>query len=502
MSTSSRVIKNTAYLYAKMGITMFVSLYTTRLILSSLGASDFGIFNVVGGAISMLGFLNSTMANATQRFMSFAEGEGKIETKRKIFNVSMVLHLAIAAITVFILIIAMYPLFNGVLNIEPNRVSAAIVIYLSLVFSTVLTIINVPYDAVMNAHENMLYYSIVGIFESMLKLAVAFCCVYTKGDKLIVYGMLMAFIPLITLSIMKVYCHRRYKECIIAPRHYWDVSLVKSIAKFFGWNFLTAISSLFSAQGISIVLNHYYGTVLNASQGIANQLNGMLSSFSLNMKKALNPVIAKSAGAGNLNTMNQAAIWGCKYSALLTMFFSIPLSLEIGYVLRIWLKVVPMWATTFVVFQLITTIIEQMAGSASAAIYALGDIKHYAIWKSVMNASPVLITLYAFHMGGSPIWVYIPMIVVWAIGGDIVMIYFAKRKCGFSVLEYIRQVVLPLCTIALSMLICGCLSLYFFEEGLVRLLMTCALTTSGMGIAGMLFLTNKERAYLQQFVGR
>ncbi len=268
-----------------MGITVFISLYTTRLILESLGASDFGVFNIIGGAIVMLGFLNSTLANATQRFMSYAEGEGNLLKKKKVFNVSIVLHAGVALATGIILLIAMYPFFHGVLNIPSERVFAAKIIYLCTLLSTLLTIVNVPYDAIMNAHENMLYYSLVGIFESLLKLLVAFACVYTSSDKLILYGILMALIPFITLSIMKIYCHRKYEECVFGLHRYWDVSLVKQITSFFSWNFLTAISSLASFYGTGLVLNHFFGTVLNAAQGIANQVNGQLSNFSLNLMK-------------------------------------------------------------------------------------------------------------------------------------------------------------------------------------------------------------------------
>lgn len=492
MSTSSRVIKNTGYLYVKMGITMFVSLYTTRLILASLGASDFGVFNVVGGAIAMLGFLNSTLANATQRFMSYTEGQGQMGKKRQIFNVSLVLHLLIAGVTVVLLLAAMYPFFHGIFNIEPDRVFAAKVVYLSLIFSTFLTIVNVPYDAVMNAHENMLYYSVIGILESLLKLAVALIVVHSSSDKLILYGLLMACIPLITLSIMKAYCHRRYEECVIAPRRYWDGALVRQIAGFFGWNFLTAISSLLSAQGIGIVLNHFFGSVLNAAQGVANQVNGVLSNFSANMMKALNPVITKSAGAGDIDAMNRASIAGCKFSALLTMLFGIPLSIEVHYVLGVWLKDVPDWAAVFVVLQLVQSIIVQMAASASTAVYAQGDIKQYAIWKSVMNAMPLILTWIAFRMGGGPIWLYIPMIIVWAIGGDVVIVHYARKNCGLEVSEYLNKVVLPLSGTAVIMLAFGVASYYLLEPGFVRLVVTCAATTLGMSVALIAFATTRE----------
>ena len=297
-STANRVIKNTGYLYAKMAITMFVSLYTTRLILNALGASDFGIYNIVGGAIAMLGFLNASMAGATQRFMSYAEGEGDKEKQKYIFNISVVLHAGIAVFVAVVLLVAGYFFFNGILNIPTERIGAAKVVYLSLIISTLLTVMNVPYDAVMNAHENMRYYALVGILESFLKLAVAFVCVYASGDKLIVYGILMACIPLLTLNVMKVYCHKHYDECVIKPRKYWNRGLMKEMTSFAGWSFVGSMGSIVGNYGVGIVLNNFFGTILNAALGIANQLNGMLLFFSNSMLKALNPVIVKKLGEG------------------------------------------------------------------------------------------------------------------------------------------------------------------------------------------------------------
>ncbi|MBR0029848.1 MAG: hypothetical protein IJP93_04225 [Bacteroidales bacterium] len=477
MSTATRIMKNSGFLYIRMGINLFISLYTTRLLLASLGASDFGIFNIVGGAIAMLGFLNSTLVNATQRFTSYSLGAGDLEESKKIFNISIVLHLLIGLVTVLLLLGVMYPLFHGILNIEPDRIYAAKVVYYSLIVSTFLTVINVPYDAVMNAHENMLYYSVLGVFEALLKLGIAFCCVYTSKDKLIVYGVLMAAIPLVTLSIMKFYCHRHYEECIIAPRRYWDSSKVKGILSFSGWNFLTAISSLFSAQGIGIVLNHFFGTVLNAAQGIAQQLNGYMSSFSANMMKALNPVIVKKAGSNDFDSMNRYMVSGCKFSALLIMFFSIPCMIEMPYVLRLWLKDIPEWTVLFCILQLVQTIIVQMAGSAATAVYAQGQIKWYAIWKSLMNAAPVILTYIAFKAGGGPAWLYIPMIVVWGIGGDLVIVAYAHKLCGLPLGDYLRGCVLPLAGIAACMLLFGYLPSLLMEKGFLRLLL-CALLTS------------------------
>lgn len=497
MSTSTRVIKNTGFLYVKMGITMFVSLYTTRLILASLGASDFGIFNVVGGAIGLLGFLNSTLANATQRFMSYAEGEGVLENKKRIFNISISLHIIIAIATAILLLGVMYPLFNGILNIPTERLFAAKIIYMSLIFSTLLTIVNVPYDAVMNAHENMLYYSIVGVFESLLRLGVAFACVYTSSDKLILYGVLMAIIPLVTLSIMKLYCHRKYEECVLAPFKYWETATVKQIAAFSGWNFLTAISSLFSAQGLGLVLNHFWGTRLNAAQGIANQLNGQLSAFSVTMLKALNPVIVKNAGARNIDAMNRTTMAGCKFSALLIMLFAVPFMFEMPYILSLWLKTVPEWTVTFCVLQLVQTIICQMANPAATAVYAQGNIKGYAIYKSIMNILPLFLSFVSFEFGASPIWLYIPMIVVWAIGGDIVIVRYAQKKCALKIADYLTTVCKPVASVCCCMVLLGMTVCLFLDTGMLRLVLTFVLSTMGL-LVGMYFfgMNNTEKQIL------
>ena len=503
MSTAARVVKNTGFLYVKMGITILVSLYTLRILLASLGAADYGIFTIVGGAIMMLGFLNSTMANATQRFMSYAEGEGDLEKKKQIFNVSMILHVFIALLTCVLLLIVFFPLFNGILNIQPERVYAAKVVYFCLIFSTLLTIVNAPYDAVMNAHENMLYYSIIGIFESILKLMIAFYCVYTLYDKLIVYGLLMAMVPVITLTIMKVYCHKHYEECVIAPRRYWDYSLVKRIATFSGWNFLTAVSSLLTFQGLGVVLNHFFGTVLNAAHGIAQQVNSQLSQFSVNMMKALNPVIVKNAGAGNYDMMNKTTIAGCKFSTYIMLFFAIPLMIEMPYVLKIWLVDVPEWTILFCILQIVVGIICQMANSASTAVYAQGDIKWYAIYKSVMNILPLILAYISFALGGVPYWLYVPMVVIWGIGGDIVIVRYAQKQCGLPVMQFVKGVLCPVLGVSVVMLLMGTLMTVLFEESFFRLLSSCVMTTVGLAISLLSFgMSKEERCRVIELVKR
>ena len=343
----------------KMGITMFISLYTTRLILNSLGTTDFGIFNIIGGSIAMLGFLNAAMASATQRFMSYSEGEGNKEKQKRIFNVSIILHFVISFIIAIILIIAGYFFFNGILNIPEERKFAAQTIYGSLIISTMFTVMAVPYDATMNTHENMKYYAIIGVFESLLKLIVAvFVCVYTTTDKLIIYGFLMACIPIIILIIMCIYCHHHYEECVINIQKYWDKTIMKELTNFAGWNFLSTSSSMIGNYGLGIIINHFFGALLNAAQGITNQINGQILTLSNNLIKATNPIIGKSAGKQDLSLLQKATVESTRATTILYSMVAIPLFLYTPYIMACWLKNVPEWTILFVRLVIICNLIE------------------------------------------------------------------------------------------------------------------------------------------------
>lgn len=443
MSTASRIIKNTGWLYAKMAITMFISLYTTRLILNALGAVDFGIYAIVGGAIGMLGFLNGAMSSATQRFMSYAEGQGNQERQIGIFNVSIVIHLCLALVIAAVLTIAGFVYFNGVLNIPENRMFAAKVVYGCLIFSTFLTVINVPYEAVMNAHENMRYYALVGILESLLKLAVAVICVKVCYDKLVVYGILMAFIPVFTLTIMKIYCHKKYSECLLKPFKYFEKDIAKDMLGFTGWNFFGSASSLIGNYGNGIVLNHFYGAALNAATGVANQLNGLLLVFSNNMLKALNPIITKSEGAGNRESMLKYATTGCKYSFALLAFFAIPFIIEMEFIQHKWLKNVPSWAVLFAQLQIVRTLIEQLTISYGTAIAAEGKIAKYNVVLSVLNLLPVSLLFILFSNGFAPVTMYVLNISIFGILVALVKVFFAKKNCGLKYSIFVKKILFP-----------------------------------------------------------
>ncbi|ORL43740.1 MATE family efflux transporter [Zunongwangia atlantica] len=476
MSSANRVIKNTGFLYAKMGITMFISLATTRLVLNALGAADFGIFNVVGGAIAMLGFLHAAMSTATQRFMSFYEGKGEKDKQKHIFNVSLVLHFLIAIGLGLILLVAGYFFFNGVLNIAPDRIYAAKVVYGSLIVSTMFTVMSVPYEAVLNAHENMLYYSIVGVIESLLKLAVALIVVNYVGDKLELYGLLTACIPLLVLTVMRIYCHKKYSECVLAPKKYWEPILMKEMTSFAGWNLFGTASGMISQYGIGIVLNTFYGTILNAAHGIANQLSGQLMAFSNNMMKAVNPVIVKSEGGGNRDKMLKTSLFSAKLSFLMLAFFAIPFMIETPYILKIWLKNVPPWAILFVRLQLFRSLIEQLTIMIGRTISAQGNIRNFMKIKSILNVLPIVLTYLLFIYDFPPFYMYVVWILCWGVFGGCVTLYFANRNCGLSYQSFYEIVFKPVLLLFLIITTIGCIASYCMEPGILRLFIVTVVT--------------------------
>lgn len=482
-----------------MGFTMFVSLYTTRLILNGLGASDFGIFNIVGGAIAMLGFLNAAMANATQRFMSYAEGEGNKDKQKQIFNISIILHTVIAVFMGITLIIVGHWFFNGILTLPENRLFAAKIVYLSLIVSTVFTVMSVPYDAMINAHENMRYYAFVGIFESILKLSVAAICICTHYDKLILYGILMASIPLITMTLLRVYCHRQYEECIIAPIQHFSKSLIKEMTSFAGWAFLTSISSMWAQYGLGIIVNHFFGVILNAAQGIATQVAGMLQNFSYNIMKAVNPVLVKSEGAHDRQRLQYIAFFGCRVSFWIMAMFEIPMILLAPYILQIWLVDVPTWAVLFTQLQLILSMSDQLFSSVYSAVYAEGNIKNYAIVKSILNILPLPVTYILYQQGFPPYWLYITWILFWGVLGGSTAIWFGHKSVQLSIKSFAKTVIIPcLAVCALSItpfIICQ----IFCDSAFIDWFMT-AICVLIMIVGGWFYiLQREERTKIAQF---
>lgn len=472
MQAAHRVAKNTGILYVRMAITVFISLYATRLILAALGVADFGLFNVVGGVIAMLGFLNSSMAAATQRFMSFAQGAGDVEKVKRIFNMSTVLHAGIAVLMVLVLEIAGYFFFNGILNITPDRVEVAKIIYHFMVASTFFTVLSVPYEAVITSHENMLFYAILGILESVLKLGIALFITYSAFDHLVAYGFLMAALSIFLLILRRIYCHRYYAECELNFRKHYEKPLLHEISTYAGWSLLGSASSMIANYGQGIVINIFFGTLVNAAQSIAAQVSGQLGVFSLTLSKALNPLIDKSEGAGNREKMLKATLGGTKISFFLLSFLYIPFLIKMPYILSLWLTNVPEFTVVFCRLLLIRNLIEQFYIPLTNALGAVGKIKKYQIVSSLLNTIPIIVSYVFFSLGFPPFTLYLAFILFSSIMLFNV-IYFAKINCDLSVPEFLQNVLFKCITAFIISLAVSCIPVLTISNIFIQFVAVC-----------------------------
>lgn len=456
MSTSQRVIKNTIYLYVRTIVSLLLGVFTTRILLEALGESDFGLYNVVGGSISMLGFLSASLSSATQRFLNIAEGEGNKAKIKLYFNNSIIIHWMLAGIMIFIFLIAGLFFFNGILNIPDGKYNDALIVYACLLISTVFSITIVPYEAEINAHENMLFFSIVGIIDVVLKFSIAVAVLYYNSDKLIFYSILMAAESVVLRYICQIYCRRKYEECKdINFRQSYDIGIIKQMTSFAGWNLLNIASGMISLFGMNIVVNHYFGTNVNAAMGIATQLSGVMMGLSANMIKAVAPVIMKFEGGSLHERMLQYSYASCKFSYLIFSFCCIPVLFFINPILSLWLTVVPKWTAIFCIILIISTLIEQLTVVLYQSIMAGGDIKSYNIAKSISNILPIIISIIMFQYGDfKPYWILINWGIYKGIIGGIVNIYYSHLKLKLELIKYINNVLIPifLCTVVVCVL--------------------------------------------------
>jgi O-antigen/teichoic acid export membrane protein len=497
MQKTNKVAKNTIILYVQMAITVLISLYTTRLVLSALGTSDFGLFNIVGGVIAMLMFLSAAMASASQRFMSFSSGQGDIVNQRQIFNISLKMHILIAVIMVVLLEILGFFLFDGILNIAQTRVETAQFIFQCLIVSTFFTIISVPYDAVVIADENMLFVAVIRILEVLLKFLIAIFITYVTQDRLYIYGLLMALIPIVLFFIRQFYGHWQYDEVVINFTKYKNKSLFKKMFGFAGWSFMGSSTSMITNYGQGIVVNIFFGTQVNAAQGISGQVSGQLGAFANIMLRALNPVLAKSEGAGNRDLMLKASMIGSKYSFYLLVFFYVPVMIEMPYVFEFWLKEVPKYAVVFCTLLLVRNLIEQLFLTLSSSIAAVGDIKQYQIISSILNFFPLVITYFFFSISFEPQIMYI-IFIGYACLKALIVLFYSKKKCGLSISSFATKVVIPCVFVFASTYLLALIPTYLMEVGFYRFLIVCITSVlSFFSLVWFIGLAQNERSMIR-----
>lgn len=491
MSTSKRVVKNTFYLYGKIVITSVCLIFSTRYILQGLGIEDFGVFNLTCSTIGLLAFLNESMTAATQRFLSYTEGEGDLNKSVKIFNSSYLVHIGIA-LFIALVFIALKPLFFGdYLKIPKDRLASAQVIYYFTLLTTAMSMMTVPYNAVLVAHENMLYYSIMGSLDGVLKLVASIALLYISADKLILYGIFLFVIGLLNFVICRVYCSRKYKECKVNFKKHVDFKVIKSMFMFTIWQLTYSASSILSLQGMGLILNSFFGTIMNAAQGISKQVCGQMMTLSGTMMNALNPVIVKYAGAKNQSGMVHAVMVGSKLAYFLAIIVALPILFELPYLLHLWLTEVPDYAILFCRYEVVQQIIASFTVALVTMISGYGDIRSFQLFSSltyILRLPLIYILLRFFRNPEYAYWVTTVAVIALCIG----RVYYAHVKCKLPVVHFLSRVVVP-CAIV-SALVCLALSVIVIslEPSFMRLMVSMTVSTGTLIVSVFCFALHKE----------
>lgn len=476
MESAKKVALNTGFLYGKMLITIVISLYSTRLVLQALGVKDFGIFNLVAGIIAFLSFINSALAISTQRYLSFYLGANRIDELRKVFSSSVILHLIIGISAIVLLEILGIFLFNGILNIPNERIDIARMVYHLMVVSTFFTINSVPYDAAIITHEDLLFESILGVVEAILKLAIAFYLISTVNDRLLFYGIFTALLIIIIRITKSIFCTLRYQECTTHVFKYFVPSMFKEMFGFTGWNLFGTFVGVIRNQGLAVILNVYIGVIVNAAYGIANQVNAQLNAFSGNINKAIKPQIFKSEGSGNRPRMIKLSMFSCKVAFFLLAIFSLPLIFEMKYVLNLWLGELPAYANGFCILVLLNSLVSQLTWGLGVAISSVGDIKKYQVITGFIVLINIPVAILLLQMGYSPYFVLMASLAINIIAGGS-RIFFAKLIAGLNVKVFLKDTVLRS---VLSIVITASIlyiPINFFRESFLRLIITTVTST-------------------------
>ena len=407
-SSNKTIVKNTFYMYFRMLFVMAVSLYSSRIVLNVLGAGDYGLYNVVGGVVAMLSFLNGAASGATSRYLAFYLGKNDLNNYQQSFSAAFFIHLGIAfLILIFAETFGLWFLFNK-MTIDPERMEAAVWVFQLSVLSCFITFTQVPYNASIIAHERMSVYSYIGILEALLKLFVLYMLSVSPYDKLKTWALLLFFLSLFIALIYRFYCKFKFKECTLC----WvkDKRIFRELFNYSVWDTLGSITSIAQTQGINVVLNMFFSTIVNAARGVAYQVDAAAMSFISNFLTAIRPQVVKAYASRNIGRMRKLLLSTGKYALLLFSCMAIPLILEASYVLEIWLKNPPEYSVIFLQLVLANHFITLLNQIINIGVHATGDAKRLNIYAGTISILKLPLAYIILLLGCGPVWVFISII--------------------------------------------------------------------------------------------
>ena len=496
-ANNKHIAKNTMLLYFRMLILMLIALYSSRVVLNALGVEDYGIFNVVGGLISMFSIISGAISVAITRFITFELGKGDKEKLNLVFSSAVIIQLIMCvAIIVLAETVGLWFL-NTHMSFPESRAFATNVIYQVTVFTFCITLTNIPYNACIIAHEKMRAFAYITIAEAVFKLLAALAIVYVSFDKLISYTLLLLLGIILTRIMYMVYCLRHFEEAHIHFK--FDKSVLHDMFVYSGWTYIGASSALLRDAGGNILINVFYGPTANAARGIGVQVQSAVSQFATNFMTALNPQIVKNFAMGNHEYVNSLLFYGARFSYYVMLIFVIPIIINTPYILNLWLGQVPEYSVQFVRLALLFSISEAISQPLVTAASASGNIKRYQLLVGGLQLMNFPLSLLLLYLGLPPYTVYAVAICVsqLCLAGRL---YILRGMIKLSAIRFLRQVYVNIIAVTIVSLIIPIIFQPYYPTNFVGLALSCVVCMLSVCLSVMYVGANKgERAKLFSF---
>lgn len=494
-SNNKRIAKNTLFLYLRMAIMMGIALYTSRIVLDTLGEVDYGLYNVVGGVVTMFTVINFAMGCATSRFITFELGKNDIKRLNTIFSTSIIIHFIIALIILILSETIGLWFLNTQMTIPTDRLQAANWVFQFSVFSCMVMIISVPYNALIMSYEKMSAYAYITILETILKLIIVYLLIISDIDKLILYSILMFIISLIIRLTYQTYCKGKFKA--IKFKLEINKQILKEMFTYAFWSLTGSTANLLATHGQNILLNIFFGPSVNAARGIAIQVQNAIQQFSTNFQQAMNPQINKSYAQGDLHYMHALINASSKYSFFLLFIISLPVFLEIKTILSWWLVEVPSHTTNFIRLMLIICILTALGNPLSVAAGAHGKIRNFQLFVGGFMLLVVPVSYIVLEISPQPEYIFIAQIII-CIFAQIIRLIILKPMIQFSLTNYLKEVVYTCTKVMIISSIIPTIIYYNIKESTYSFFLICTISIlSTIFTIYMLGLNNNEKLFIQ-----
>lgn len=491
---SRRIAKNTFFLYFRMLLMLCIGLFTSRVILKTLGVDDYGTYNAVGGLVTMFTFVTAAVSNAISRFLAVELGRGDMDRLRRVFSSSVIIQMALSVLLALLVETAGLWLLHHRMVIPDGRMGAADLVLHSSLILLIINLMSIPYNAAIIAHEKMSAYALISILEAVLKLTVALSLYFSPYDKLKTYALLMTAVALITRIAYGTYARRSFDE--VRGRPVWDPALIREMSGFAGWSFFGASANVFSSQGVNLITNLFFGVRVNAARGVAAQVEGMVKPFVTNVLTAFNPQITKSYSTGDRRYCEILVFQASKFSFLIMSVFVLPVLFEADMLLQLWLGDVPEYAAVFVRLTPLCLLADLLTNPVHTLQLATGRLRRFYLVTGLTLYMVMPLSWLVFKLGAPPAASYAVYMLVYSISG-VLRVRIQHEQTGFDARGYLRQTLRLILVLALSAVL-PWVVWTSLRAGVSRLILVCL--TSWISLAGsswFLVLSEGERSFIK-----